>query len=93
MASERVERQVQRLLDEAERAFVERAWDKVRERASDALTLDPDNGDAKGFLEAANRALGAPADEPSGTEAPDAALPRPSGRRGRRQCHQSWVLP
>src|SRR6266545_2024033 len=55
MPSERVQRQIDRLLDEAEQALVARDWDKVRDLAADSLRLDPENEDARTFLAAANR--------------------------------------
>ncbi len=58
MASERVQRQIDRLLDEAEQAFVSRDWDTVRRCAQDVLAFDPDNPDATGLLAGAERALG-----------------------------------
>ena len=58
MPSERVQRQINRLLDEAEEASALQNWEVVRERAKHALTFDPDNPDAKDFLAAAERALG-----------------------------------
>src|SRR3972149_4311646 len=53
--SERVQRQIDRLLDEAEQALVARDWERVRLLAEDALRLDPDNGDARSFLDASQR--------------------------------------
>ena len=47
MASERIQRQTDRLLDEAERAMAERNWPAVRESTLDALALDADNADAE----------------------------------------------
>ena len=44
-------------MDEAEAAFAQRDWLAVRERAQDALTLEPENQDALTFLTAAERAL------------------------------------
>ena len=55
MTSERVQRQIDRLLDEAEQALVSRDWERLRDLASDALRLDPNNKDAQAFIEAANR--------------------------------------
>ncbi len=60
MPSERVQRQIDRLLDEAEAAAARRDWAAARERAEHALTFDPDNEDAKALLAAADRGLAAP---------------------------------
>ena len=58
MASERVQRQIERLLDEAEEASSKRNWEVVRDRAEHVLTFDPNNPDGLALLAAAQRALG-----------------------------------
>ena len=58
MGSERVQRQIDRLLDEAEKAFEQREWIVVRDDAQDVLGLDPANQEALTFLNVAQRALG-----------------------------------
>ena len=55
MASERIQRQIERLLDEAEEAVGRSDWARARDRASNALRFDPDNADAQAFLAAADR--------------------------------------
>ena len=55
MASERVQRQIDRLLDEAEEALTRFDWDSVRQCAEAVLRFDPNDGDALRFMEAANR--------------------------------------
>ena len=60
MLSERVQRQVDALLDEAEAAIKQSDWGLVRDRAQNALDLDPGNRDAEAYLAAADRALGRP---------------------------------
>ena len=62
MASERVQRQIDRLLDQAEEAVGQKSWTLVRENAQAVLDLDPDNGDARTFLAAAERIKVDPAD-------------------------------
>ena len=57
MASERAQRQIDRLLDEAEKASELEDWETVRNRASRVLAFDPDNADATVFLSAAERSL------------------------------------
>ena len=57
MASERVRRRIDSLLDEAEVAVAQKDWATVRDRAEAVLTLDPDNADARFYLEAAGRGL------------------------------------
>jgi tetratricopeptide (TPR) repeat protein len=58
MASERVQRQIDRLLDEAEAAFDASDWATVAERARKVLLLDEDNEDAATFLAAAEAGSG-----------------------------------
>ncbi len=43
MASERDQRQIDRLLDGAEEAFAQRNWTVVRDNAQDVIGLDPEN--------------------------------------------------
>src|SRR5438105_4032335 len=57
MFSERVQRQIDRLLDEAEEAAARKAWDVVRERCEHVLTFDPESADARALLSAAERGL------------------------------------
>ena len=58
MASERVQRQIDRLLDEAEASVSNLDWSVVRERARAVLGLEPGNPDAIAYFEAAVRELG-----------------------------------
>ena len=69
MTSERTQRQIQRLLDEAEEAITRRDWPAVRETAMDILALDPESVDGRSFLGAAERRLGA-AGKSDANEAP-----------------------
>jgi len=55
MPSERTQRQIDRLLDEAEQAIASRDWTLVGQYAQDILRLDPENEDARNFLAAAER--------------------------------------
>ena len=57
MPSERVKRQIDRLLDQAEEAFSRFDWETVGKCAEAVQSLDPDNEDARTFLEAAERNL------------------------------------
>ena len=58
MASERVQRQIDRLLDEIEQASESEDWEIVRNRARRVLAFDPENADAQVFLAAADLSLG-----------------------------------
>ena len=83
------ERQIDRLLDEAESAFAQRDWTALRERAQDALIFDPENRDALTFLTAAERAMEAgpgsaslaPQTETSSGEAPARTAILPEAER------------
>ena len=63
MASERVQRQIDRLLDEVEEAISQFDWERVRQCAQAVLAIDPENADGLTFLATAERAL-------SGSSAP-----------------------
>ena len=58
MPSERVQRQIDRLLDEAEAGLAETDWALVRRRSEAVLSLDPENADALSYIAAAARGLG-----------------------------------
>ncbi len=55
MASDRIQRQIERLLDEADAAVLQFDWEKVRQCAQAVLRLDPRNNDALSYLAAADR--------------------------------------
>ena len=57
MASERIQRRINRLLDEADGAVTALDWDIVRARAEAVLAFDPENTEAIAYLEAAERAI------------------------------------
>ena len=87
MASERVQRQIDRLLDEAETAMASLDWETVARRAQAALALDEDNADAQTYLAAAHRGLGGdraqPPAVPPDVQAPPARPPPSSFANGR----------
>jgi serine/threonine protein kinase/tetratricopeptide (TPR) repeat protein len=66
MPSERIQRKIDSLLDEAESALTRNDWQAAIERAKAVLALDPDNEDARGYREAAQRG----ASEESGSAIP-----------------------
>ena len=57
VTSERFQRQIDRLLDEAEQAIRELAWETVRDRAAAVLALDSGNADALAYRDSAQKAL------------------------------------
>ncbi len=54
-ATERIQRRIERLLDQIEEAMERLDWESVRDHAQALLRLDPDNIDALTYLAAANR--------------------------------------
>jgi len=55
MASDRIQRQIERLLDEAEEAITNEDWALVASRARAVLRLNPESSDALSYLAAAER--------------------------------------
>ncbi len=64
MASDRIQRRIERLLDEADEAVARYDWQAVRQAAQAVLALDSENPDALTFLEAAEFALGTSSESP-----------------------------
>ena len=50
MASDRFQRRIERLLDEADEAISRYDWEAVRQAALAVLAIDPDNADGQTFL-------------------------------------------
>ena len=80
MASDRTQRRIDLLLDEAEEAITQLNWQVVRDRTQAVLALDPGNRDALNFLAAADRSINvsdtSSAPQPSTTLVPDPEQPR-----------------
>jgi uncharacterized membrane protein YhaH (DUF805 family) len=57
MLSDRVQRQIDRLLDQAEEAIALRQWEDLRATCETLLSLAPDNSDAARYLILANDSL------------------------------------
>ena len=74
MATERVQRRIDRLLDQVEEAVDQLDWETVLSRAQAVLALDPDNADAVNFLASAERALASVA-SPANLDSNPAARP------------------
>src|SRR6266508_2709003 len=89
MPSERVQRHIDQLLDEIESARSAGEWALVRSRAEEILDLDPDNEDAKVFLQAVERreerlgAAAGSAGDPAAAKAPEPASQPTSFANGR----------
>ena len=58
MPSERIQRQIDRFLDQADEAIANRDWTAAGEHAQSVLRLNPDNSDALAYLVAAKRDSG-----------------------------------
>src|SRR5439155_26358700 len=58
MTSERLQRQIEALLDEAADGISRNDWTSVLQRANAALAFDSENVDAKAYIAAAQQALG-----------------------------------
>ena len=59
MASERIQRRIERLLDQIDQAEAQGDWQSVHSLAQDVLEVDHDNGEAAAYLRSAERRLGA----------------------------------
>jgi len=57
MASDRIQRRIDQLLDQIEREADQDNWRQVLDLARQVLGFDPDNGDAKAFLGVAEERL------------------------------------
>ena len=69
MASERIQRRIERLLDQIEEEADRQNWPNVADLAKEVLGFAPDNVDAQAFLHVAEERLASA----GGTETPDAA--------------------
>src|SRR5687767_2006398 len=76
MPSERIQRQIDRLLDAAESALEQNDWTALRTQATAVLAVDPDNADALSYLAAAERALDAGTGTQPAGSGPDESVPR-----------------
>ena len=93
MTSERVQRQVDRLLDEAEEAIALRQWEDLRATCEVVLNLDPENSDATQYLALADKSLATdvasdssdivePSEDPTPESVVDLAIDRNLNPRG-----------
>ena len=73
MVSDRIQRRIERLLDQIEQEADQQSWQRVRDLAKEVLRFAPDNGDAKTFLAVAEETLSSDA----GQIALETAPPRP----------------
>ena len=75
MASERFQRRIERLLDEADEAIARYDWEAVRQAAQAVLAIDPDNSDGLTFLTTVERALAGTFNVSSGQPAASTSAP------------------
>ena len=81
MPSERIQRRIDRLLDQMEAAADALDWQQVRDAAEGILAFEPDDETAQGFLKAASRQLGtAPAPSLNKPREPDLPASFVNGR-------------
>ncbi len=80
MPSERVQRRIDRLLDQADEALERRDWSEAEQCARAALGLDPEHKEARAFLKAALDAIGGSGDSAVGSAAAEGVGDRPSSR-------------
>ena len=59
MANDRIQRRIERLLDQIEQEADQQNWQRVRDLAAEILEFAPDNADATTFLKVAERRLAA----------------------------------
>ncbi len=79
MPSERIQRRIDALLDEADAAADDHEWALVIERAEMVLGVDADNADAQSLIAIARRGLGTPrASEAAAESAPLTLAPTPT---------------
>ncbi|MCH8987314.1 MAG: protein kinase [Chloroflexi bacterium] len=76
MTSERTQRRIDSLLDQAEEAIAQLDWPVVQSRAQAVIALDPANPDATNYLAAADRALNV--SDPPSTIEPTTVSDQPS---------------
>ena len=92
MPSERIQRQIDRLLDEAEAAAAEKNWAYVADCARKVLAVDAGNEDATAFLSMAEGHEGAPSttSQPAAAAAPSAP-PLPASFAGGRYAVRRFL--
>ena len=78
MSSERFQRQIERLLDEAEAAVFVFDWEKVRQCSQAVLAIDPENADGLTFLATVERALSESPEPPPSLEPAITTPPTPT---------------
>ena len=80
MATERIQRRIERLLDQVEEAADREDWENVHGLAQQVLDLSPDNVDANTFLAIAERRSSRPTDisSPSPSSSPHEARSQPT---------------
>ena len=85
MASERIQRRLERLLDQIDEAESQGNWESVQALAQDILEIDSDNTEAVAYLRSADRRLGAMA--ATGSIQAESTLPSPPTITVRQTIH------
>ena len=99
MASDRIQRQIERFLDEAEDAVAHGDWGTAKDCAEKVLAFDPENSDGLAFLSAAARSLSGTEATPPGVDhsgtrvaAQDGSSEQPTSfANGRYQVSDFWA--
>jgi hypothetical protein len=78
VTSERIQRQIDRLLDEAEAGITALEWHVVRDRVTAVLALDGINQDARTYLASAQKALAKATDQLETSSGDASSLLEPS---------------
>ncbi|MSQ15491.1 MAG: hypothetical protein EXR50_06480, partial [Dehalococcoidia bacterium] len=76
MTSERMQRRIERLLEQADEAIEGLQWERLREIARAVLGIDRENADALAYLAAAESNL-VPSESPTAAEGAAAQAPAP----------------
>ncbi|MSQ15482.1 MAG: hypothetical protein EXR50_06435, partial [Dehalococcoidia bacterium] len=90
MPSEFIQRQIDRLLEQAAEALTSFEWETLRQSTGAILKLDPGNGDAQALLKVAEESLGSAA-PPSSISAQEDAAPSPPTQKPPRVQPTSFV--
>jgi hypothetical protein len=75
MASERIQRRIERLLDQIDTAEASGDWQQVFDLARDVLDIDHENGEALAYRQSAERRLGILTESGASSPRSDAAAP------------------
>ena len=97
MTSERIQRRIERLLDQAEESADKKDWSAVRETALEVLGLDPENADAQALIRSSDSVAGTSDISPTSSTTITSSTPQPTsfadGRCPRCRVHYQDGVP